>query len=938
MTLFSRQQPLAAGIILTATVLAGTALITFAGSRIDSVKPAAGARTRASLHGYFVPNAGQFPANVALAASASRGSVWVTHDGDVVTQLAAGERRATIVEHPVGPGPAPAAVGANPRAFQASYFTSRGSASRLSVFDAVDLGERWPNIDVSLRIGADGAERLFKVAPGGRTDDIRIAADGPMQLLPDGRLEVKTSVGSAFLTRPIAYQDGGRPVEVAFALHGDQYGFVVGDYDTTRPLTIDPILHSTYLGGSKTDTTFFTGGVAVNSAGEVLVTAYATPEGFPETGAEFGTFDEADVMVARLSADLSDVLSVAFFGGSGIDYTQGIVVGAGDVVYVGGVTYSVDLPGTAGGYQPANATTSTDKVDGFMALFSADLTQLTQATYYGTSVEDYFFGGIALAADGDVLLVGSSTAMSLPGSAGAAQAVNAGGRDAVVVKFAPALTSVTRATFYGTGLEVEGAQGIAADATGVFVLLGANSAGNGLPSVAKLAPDLGSVLATRALATAGENYAAAITVAPGGDVYAVGQSRNGEVVGTADGAQPAPVIDSYDCFIARMPSDLSAITQATYIASEAFEACQSVAASATAVYVGGSSASQDFPAIDGGAQTVPSAPFSDLFVMQLDLGLTTFEQATYLGADGTDEGARLAVAGNGDLLVLGTATGDGLPGADGYQTTFGGLGDLFLVRLDSLSAPAGSDTVPDAYDFTDLSGRPPNSQAVSDPVTVSGINAPTLMNAYDPATNLPIETSINGGPYVTGRRPVANDDQVRLRVLSSGVAGGFVTANISIGGVLDTWTVVTASGDDSPSAFNFRDARVPSSPPLRVTSAPVTISGITVPVLIELLNADAPPDGANRAYTINGGSERVGAGVVNPGDQVRLVVNAPTVDGQSVTVTVKIGNRTDSWKVTAGYGGGGPVPPASLVVMAVAALLRTRRRQRVLSRPTPWGE
>jgi hypothetical protein len=51
---------------------------------------------------------------------------------------------------------------------------------------------------------------------------------------------------------PVAYQEqrGKRePVEVTYWLRGNEYGFKVGDYDSTRELVIDPILAATYLGG-----------------------------------------------------------------------------------------------------------------------------------------------------------------------------------------------------------------------------------------------------------------------------------------------------------------------------------------------------------------------------------------------------------------------------------------------------------------------------------------------------------------------------------------------------------------------------------------------------------------------------------------------------------------------------------------------------------------
>ena len=61
--------------------------------------------------------------------------------------------------------------------------------------------------------------------------------------------------GGSHSDAPIAFQEGGagrEPVAVRYRLDGNRYGFELGAYDRTRPVVIDPIIQSTYIGGSGT--------------------------------------------------------------------------------------------------------------------------------------------------------------------------------------------------------------------------------------------------------------------------------------------------------------------------------------------------------------------------------------------------------------------------------------------------------------------------------------------------------------------------------------------------------------------------------------------------------------------------------------------------------------------------------------------------------------
>jgi len=95
-------------------------------------------------------------------------------------------------------------------------------------------------------------------------------------------------------------------VEVSYKLIGkNRYSFVVAKADPSLPIVIDPILQSTYLGGSGSDTVY---ALAIHpTTGEVYVAGNTNSTDFPNTsGGAQGTYGgSTDAFVARLTADLA---------------------------------------------------------------------------------------------------------------------------------------------------------------------------------------------------------------------------------------------------------------------------------------------------------------------------------------------------------------------------------------------------------------------------------------------------------------------------------------------------------------------------------------------------------------------------------------------------------------------------------------------------------
>src|SRR5215471_6475876 len=299
--------------------------------------------------------------------------------------------------------------------------------------------------------------------------------------------------------------------------------------------------------------------------------------------------------------------------------------GVGDVRLTPPVAYQ-DVAGTRR-IVPAQYALSGDeygfRVSGYDPTLPVVIDPLLQATRLGGSdVDDAF--GLAIGPAGDVYVAGSTASFDFPGTAAGAQRRLGGGSDAFVARLIADLTGFEEVTFLG-----------------------------------------GS----------GDDRGRALAIEPTtGDVFVGGRTESVDFPGTNGGAQSALRGDA-DAFVARLNASLTSLEQATYLGGSFVRASGSreivtalaIAPATGDVYVTGSTESADFPGTSGGAQGAFAGGVLDTYVARLNAGLTTLEQATYLGGDGNNEiPFGLAIAPTtGDVYVVGHTDSDDFPGTQG---------------------------------------------------------------------------------------------------------------------------------------------------------------------------------------------------------------------------------------------------------------------------------
>lgn len=675
----------------------------------------------------FEANQGQYPAPVAFAARSLGSTLFVTSDGQLVHSFAG------LSDNPIQKAakvreaaPAPTAPGwtlvetlvdaeiSVPQAgtmasTRISRFNGNSAHTDIATVHDVQLGQRWPGIEVTLKAYGDNVEKIFAVAPGADPQRIGVKVGGAqaLSIADDGSLQVTTGNGLIAFTAPIAWQENAHgqreAVEVGYRLNADhQYGFALAHYDRARTLWIDPLLQSTYLGGTG-ESGINDMALARDGSSDVYVAGYTNSVNFPGTtgGAQPAHAGGGrDAFVARLSPDLTQLRQATYLGGSSWDTVEGIAIGSSGDVYVAGNTSSADFPGTSGGAQ----ATWAGQTDAFVARLNGTLTTLTQATYLGGGAWEYA-KAIAVSTSGEIHIAGVTESADFPVDADAAQPALGGSGDVFVARLSADLTTRLQSTYVG-GSAIDYPTGIGIGSSGDIYVSGTTGSidfpgvGGGAQNthagggedvfVVRLSGNLKTLMQSTYFGGSGDEHiecdgGSAVAVSAAGDVYVSGVTGSADLPGTAGGAQPS-LQGSNDAFVARLSADLTSLQQSTYLGgSTGFEYACTVALHASGdVYAAGFTNSIDFPGTAGGAQATFGGS-GDAFVARLNANLTSLQQSSYLGGASAEKSNTVVQSPGADVYVAGYTESVDFPGtAGGYQPiSSGGTSSGFISRLTS---------------------------------------------------------------------------------------------------------------------------------------------------------------------------------------------------------------------------------------------------------------
>jgi len=527
------------------------------------------------------------------------------------------------------------AIGEEPLAERTNYFIGsnpKDFRTNIPHYARARFRQVYPGVDV-VYYGDDAHLKYdIVVAPGADPNVVRIKYAGTEGIKVDREGNLVFDINGARIVqpKPLVYQSNSEKrhyVTGSYVIKDkNQIGFRLGSYDKRSPLVIDPVLvFATYLGG---------GGV--------------------EEGAAV----------------------VADFEGN---------------AYIVGTTDSLNFPTTAGVFRSTNAGGK----DVFVTKLNPNGSGVVYSTYIGGSLDDYGYG-IAIDAEGNVFVTGTTASANYPTTAGVMQAVKSGGTDVFVTKLNATGSALLYSTFLGGTSNDEGF-GIAVDSTGHASVTGVTASSNYMVSgamqstlagptdafVTKLDTTAGAAIFSTYLGGSGTDIGFGIAVDAATDSVIITGLTDSTNFPTTQGAFRTIAAGNGDAFVVKLNNSGSALSYATLLGGNGIDAGLGIAVDANGnAYVNGLTDSLNFPTTVSSMQPINAGGESDAFITKLNATGTAILYSTYLGGNGGDTSAGIALGFGGKAVLSGTTTSTNFPvTGDAIQALLSGGRDAFVSRL-----------------------------------------------------------------------------------------------------------------------------------------------------------------------------------------------------------------------------------------------------------------
>jgi len=558
--------------------------------------------------------------------------------------------------------------------------------SNVPTYAKVKYEEIYPGVDLVYYGTGRQLEYDFIVAPGADPRRIQFDLQGAKRVSLDqkGDLLVSMNEGEVRWHRPVVYQERDKTRQEIGARYvikdKNRVEFEVAAYDPRTTLFIDPLIYSTYLGGSGVDQG---NSIAVDSTGNAYVTGGTTSTDFPTLSpVQPANAGSTDVFVAKLNPTGSALLYSTYLGGSAFDRGNGIAVDGSGSPYVTGETNSIDFP-TSNPVQPASGGLA----DAFVAKLNPTGSALVYSTYLGGTDDDVGFG-IAVDGSRNAYITGWTRSTNFP-TVNPLQSSEGGEEDAFIAKLNPAGSALLYSTYLG-GTSSDIGLGIAVHAGNAYVtgLTGSANfptmkplqpayAGGTDAFVAKLSP-AGSALVYSTYLGGGRNdQGNGIAVDSSGNAYITGFTISIDFP-TLKPLQ-AVLRGGFDAFVSKINSTGSALVYSTYVGGSADDSGNGIAVDQSgSAYVTGSTQSTNFRSVRSLQPT--NGGLSDAFVFKLNPSESGFAYSTYLGGSGDDFGYGIAQHA-GNVYVIGQTSSTNFPTINPLQPANAGNGDAFVSEI-----------------------------------------------------------------------------------------------------------------------------------------------------------------------------------------------------------------------------------------------------------------
>ncbi len=298
----------------------------------------------------FEANEGQTDSQVRYLARGAGYTIFLT-EKDAVIKLQDRQGEGAVLRFKVAGASEHAPIDARDQlAGKSNYFIGNDPTkwrTNIPMFSQVRYADVYPGVDLVYHGNQRQLEYDFVVAPGAEPRAITLNCEGAdkIEINHEGDLVLRMAEKEVLFRKPLVYQELNsvkREVAARYVLKEKLgVGFEVAQYDTTKPLVIDPVLaYSTYLGGSGNETAQ---AIAVDATGSAYAAGYTNSLNFPVTAGAYQTtfasnngLGNPDGYVAKLNPAGNAIVYATYLGGTCTDIIYGIAVDAAGEAYVTG--------------------------------------------------------------------------------------------------------------------------------------------------------------------------------------------------------------------------------------------------------------------------------------------------------------------------------------------------------------------------------------------------------------------------------------------------------------------------------------------------------------------------------------------------------------------------------------------------------------------------
>lgn len=292
----------------------------------------------------------------------------------------------------------------------------------------------------------------------------------------------------------ITADGAGTAIYIAGQTTGSAGLSTAGAYRTTNSGSSDGFLARFTNVGTRAWGTYYGGtgvdyvnGLTMDAAGNLIITGRTESPTLISTGGAFQT--ALGGTADAFVAKFSNAGAITFssyYGGTGVDEGYGVTTDAANNIYVTGQTTSIVNIATTGAYQTSLNGTN----DAFIGRLNNTGTTRAWGTYFGGAGTEQTTAIINRTATGDIAIVGNTTSITGIASANAQQPTFGGGaQDAFVAHFTAA--GVRNWSTYLGGSDLDYAESITIDPVGNVMVAGATLSPTGISTQGSMQPTSG---------------------------------------------------------------------------------------------------------------------------------------------------------------------------------------------------------------------------------------------------------------------------------------------------------------------------------------------------------------------------------------------------------------------------------------------------------------